>query len=153
VRAGAAAAGVLSALLMLPEGRTLLRDQRMAGMTACVAATEVLLRIPLGTVVLEEVAFRGLLPALCGERVSCVVFGLWHIAPTRRGLDLNGITSPHARPKAIAGACLATAVAGAYLCRLRRQGGLAAPVIAHAAVNGLATIAAVIAHHARAQGP
>lgn len=148
-RAGAAAAGVLSILLMTPKSRAALRDDRMAGMTARTLASDVLLRIPLGTVALEEIAFRGVLPALCGERVSCVAFGLWHVAPTRLGLDLNEITSPRARAGAIAVACAATAVAGEYLCWLRRQGGLAAPMTAHAVVNGLCAIAAVIAHRER----
>lgn len=144
-RIGMAAAGALGALLMMPEGQAALRDDRMAGMTARAVAGDVLLRIPLGTVVLEEVAFRGVLPALCGEWVSWVVFGLWHIPPTCRGLDLNGITSPPARARAVAGACVATSVAGAYLCRLRRRHGLAAPAIVHASVNGLCAIAAAIA--------
>jgi membrane protease YdiL (CAAX protease family) len=138
---------MLGLLLFHPVGRRALRDERMAWMTARTVIGEVLLRIPLGTVVLEEVTFRGVLPALGSTRLSCLVFGLWHIAPTRRMLDLNSITSPLARVGTIAGACVATAFAGMYLCQLRSQGGLAAPAVAHAAVNGLATIAAVIAHH------
>jgi hypothetical protein len=134
---------------MAPESRAALRDERMASMTARALTNDVLLRIPLGTVALEEIAFRGVLPALCGEPISCLVFGLWHIAPTRLGLDLNGITSPPARAGAIVVAFGATAIAGKYLCWLRRQGGLAAPMTAHATVNGLCAIAAVIAHRKR----
>jgi uncharacterized protein len=151
-RTGVAAACLLSAALMAPKGRTTLRDQRMAGMTARALTGDVLLRIPLGTVALEEVAFRGVLPALSSEWISCVTFGLWHIAPTRLGLDLNGITSPRTRAGAVAVACAATAAAGQYLCLLRHRGGLAAPMTAHAAVNGLCAIATVIAHRERA-GP
>jgi CAAX protease family protein len=44
-------------------------------------------RIPLGTVVLEEVAFRSVLPALAARRygisggvlIASALFGLWHV--------------------------------------------------------------------------
>ena len=53
----------------------------------------VLVQIPLGTVVLEEVAFRGVLPALMGASPAIrwrwvpvlgasILFGLWHILPS-----------------------------------------------------------------------
>lgn len=154
-RIGMAAAGVLAALLAVPGGRRALRDRRTAGMTGQVLAWETLVRIPLGTVVLEEVAFRGVLPALWERRVggegaavalSSTVFGLWHVPPTLRTLELNAVDRPAARAGALVGSCLVTGAAGVCLCRLRRQHGLVAPAVAHAAVNGLATIAAVIAH-------
>ena len=43
-----------------------------------------LVRIPLGTVVLEEVAFRAVLPALLSPVAAAGLFGLWHVVPTAR---------------------------------------------------------------------
>ncbi len=54
-------------------------------------ALQALVTIPLGTVLIEEVAFRGALPALLGRAGagtkaaivgSAVLFGLWHVAPS-----------------------------------------------------------------------
>jgi uncharacterized protein len=111
------------------------------------------LRIPLGTAVFEEVAFRGVLLAILvrtmrtasAMAVSSVVFGFWHVAPTMVALQINGVvvTSP-AGIGAIAGAVLVTTVAGMMFCWLReRAGSLVAPILAHWATNSLGLLAAV----------
>jgi uncharacterized protein len=110
------------------------------------------LRIPLGTAVFEEVAFRGVLFALLvrtmgtasAMAVSSVVFGLWHVPPTMVALQVNGVVvSSAAGVGAIAGAVLVTTVAGMMFCWLReRSGSLLAPILAHWATNSLGLLAA-----------
>jgi uncharacterized protein len=146
----------LAVLLALPATRPLLADARVAGLGLGGLAYQTLLRIPIGTALFEEVAFRGVLlgvwtshrglaAAIVG---SSVVFGLWHIGPTIVALDLNAVaTTPGARVLAVTAACVVTGVAGAGFAWLRVvTGGLAAPVLVHAALNSLATVAAWIAH-------
>lgn len=149
--AGAPLAGVAVALVVLavialvavlPRTRPLLADRRMAGVDARGTAWRAMVRIPLGTVVLEEVAFRGVLPALVSPAGAAALFGLWHVLPTIRTLDLNGL-SPSA--VAVGAAVAATAVVGLGLSALTvTTGGLLAPAVVHAAANGGATVAAYV---------
>ena len=143
VAAVAAASMVLAAvavLAVLPTTRRLFADQRMAGVDARGTAWQVLVRIPFGTVVLEEVAFRGVLPELLSPVLASVLFGLWHVVPTIKTLDINGVTT--SRAAAVAGAVGVTTIVGLALCWLRSEtGGLLAPALAHAAANGGAVVA------------
>jgi uncharacterized protein len=126
----------------------LLADRRMAGVDARGTAWRALVRIPLGTVVLEEAAFRGVLPALTSPVVASGLFGLWHVLPTARTLDVNGVV--RARRAAIAGAVGVTTVVGLVLCELRgATGGLLAPALAHAAANSGATMASYVVLRSR----
>jgi uncharacterized protein len=138
----------------LPFVPTLLADER-AQLEGAELAIAVLVRIPLGTALFEEVVFRGLLLAVflrcCPPRVavlaSSVVFGLWHIAPTAVSLELNGATPTSAAGMAaIAGTVALTTVAGLAFTWLRwRSGSLLAPVLAHWATNALGLLAAATA--------
>ena len=73
--------------LSLPATSALFLDGRAAGPLGA-ALFAALVRIPLGTAVLEEVAFRGVLPGLVGggwwraTLVSSGLFGLWHVLPS-----------------------------------------------------------------------
>ena len=138
----AAAAVVLTAIALAGVvAPRLLADQRMAGVDARGTAWRALVRIPLGTVVLEEVAFRAVLPALLSPVAAAALFGLWHIAPTAKTLDVNGVRRH--RAAAVAGAVAVTAVVGLVLWELRAAtGGLAAPALVHMAANSGATVAA-----------
>ena len=140
----AAALVVLAAIaLVATVAPGLLADQRMAGVDAPGTAWRALVRIPLGTVVLEEVAFRAVLPALLSPVAAAGLFGLWHIAPTTRTLDVNGVRRH--RALAVAGAVAATVVVGLVLWELRvATGGLAAPALVHVAANSGATVAASV---------
>jgi membrane protease YdiL (CAAX protease family) len=102
-----------------------------------IGAGEMLLRvlvvIPIGTVLVEELAFRGTLHGLLDRVASptrslvagSVLFGLWHIAPI---VD-DGVWI-------VAGTVLATTVAGAAFIWLRRRSGsLLAPILAHVGTN------------------
>ena len=116
----------------------------------------VLVRIPVGTAVTEELVFRGALFAIWRETgasdvgaalAAAAAFGLWHITPTVNGLRLN---DPHASaPKvriAVLAAVLLTTGAGLFLTWLRLEtGSLLAPIVLHAGVNSVGALAAVIA--------
>lgn len=163
LRLGGKLAALVAAGLMLgallPPTRSLFEDERVAGLSNGRVAYQALVRIPLGTVVLEEVAFRSVLPALFERRASRTVamvassalFGLWHVLPTLSALELNDL-APTTGEKvgAVTGAVVATAAGGAFLLWLRRRSGsLAAPALLHWAANGVATVTAVVVLRAR----
>ncbi len=159
LRVGMAAAAVVATALGLaaafPTAASLLRDQRLAGLTPLAFAGHVLVRIPLGTVLLEEVAFRGVLLARLvrglsprgAVGVSSAVFGLWHITPTLANVHANApLAGSLAAFLAVAAGAGFTALAGAVFSFLRmRSGSLVAPVIAHTATNVLGALAAFVA--------
>ena len=143
-------ATVLVAAALVPVTRSLFEDERAAGVTGAGLAYHALVRIPLGTVVLEEIAFRGVLLALLrrarstGAAVgwSSALFGLWHVVPTIEALRANDLTV-HVGP--VTAAVLVTGVAGAAFCWLRlRSGSLLAPALAHVATNSVALSLAVL---------
>ena len=146
---GSAAAGPVVAAFGLaalnPATRPLLNDQRIAGLDRRQLAYQVLLRIPVGTVAWEEIAFRGVLRAAlrrvlaepAATVVGSAVFGLWHIRPTAEALAVNRLAAGRgARIAAVIAVAAGTAGAGALLSLLReRSGSLAAPVLLHLAAN------------------
>jgi uncharacterized protein len=162
LRWGLAIAGVvalgLAAGVALPPTRGLFHDQRAVGLSGTGLAYEALLRIPLGTALFEELAFRGVLLALLlrltwsvpAVAVSSALFGLWHILPTISALRANDLaTGGPALIGAVGGAVVVTAIGGALLCVLRlHAGSLIAPVLAHTATNSLALSAAFIVQRA-----
>lgn len=96
--------------------------------------------IPVGTVLVEELAFRGVLQALLRRgrgraqalAVGSALFGLWHVAPTWS----DG-------PGTVLGTFVATTAAGVAFGWLReRSGSLAAPALAHVATNSGALVTA-----------
>lgn len=159
-RWGGACAAVVAAgygtALGVPALRPLLGDARVAGLGGGELAGQVLVRIPLGTVLWEEVAFRGVLLATLGRLlprrgatgVSAALFGLWHVRPTLGALAANDLAGgPLARTGAVVLACLGTAAAGVLFAELRlRSGSLLAPALLHLATNCLGLLAAAAAH-------
>lgn len=142
---------VLLVLLAVPAGREAFRDGRAADLSLERMLWGALVRVPLGTVLLEETAFRGVLWAMIRRRhgtawatgVSSLLFGVWHLMPSR-GINrsnaavgsLFGEGQAGVAPT-VAAAIVATAVAGVVLCELRRRSGsLLAPMTLHWAVNG-----------------
>jgi membrane protease YdiL (CAAX protease family) len=120
----------------------------------------VLVVIPLGTVVPEELAFRGLLLALLGRRhgvlagtlLSSGLFGLWHIVASLGGGPANtamvGVMGSDAAGTVarVTVTVAFTTLGGVVLCWLRlRSGSLLAPVLAHWTVNALGVIVTVVA--------
>ncbi len=101
---------------------------------------EVLVAIPFGTVVLEELAFRGTLLGLLRGRLSTpwavgvmsVLFGLWHVK------DVLYDPSGGIAVGAVVGTMGATTAAGVGFGWLRvRSGSLVAPILAHVATNSV----------------
>ena len=115
---------------------------------------EVAFNTPLGTVVLEEFAFRGLLLALFLRHTSMwrsvlwssLLFGAWHILPTLTTAASNGAmeqlaSTPAGLVLVVIGNVLSTAIAGAVFAYLRlRSGSLLAPALAHLATNDISYV-------------
>src|SRR5215475_16164929 len=98
--AAAAACGWML-IAAAPATRPVLRYERVAGLSGRSIAYQVMVRIPLGTVLWEETAFRGVLQAALGRvmpggaaiaAANCV-FGIWHIRPTAAALRINGLAA------------------------------------------------------------
>jgi membrane protease YdiL (CAAX protease family) len=154
----AAAAPVVAAFglaALTPATRPLLNDQRIAGLDRRQLAYQVLLRLPVGTVGWEEIAFRGVLQAAlrrvlaepAATAVGSAVFGLWHIRPTAEALAVNRLAAGRgARITAVTAVAAGTAGAGALFSLLReRSGSLAAPVLLHLAANCAGPLASALA--------
>ncbi|MEV4323406.1 CPBP family intramembrane glutamic endopeptidase [Microbispora rosea] len=95
---GALAAGVAAvyaAGVAHPRTRVLFHDERALALSCRRVLEEALVQVPFGTVLLEEVGFRGVLPALLGRSLppraavaaSAALFGLWHVLPA---MDMAG---------------------------------------------------------------
>lgn len=142
--------------LALPVLRPVLLDARVAGVAGRRLAADVLIRIPVGTVLWEEVAFRGVFQAalvrLFGMRPAAVttamLFGIWHVAPTLAAVRANAPgATPLQRRRAVLAGCTATGAAGLLFSALRQRGGsLLAPAILHVAANSLGLLAGAVAH-------
>lgn len=131
------------------HGGTVFDDRRATELSTSTAWYQALVRIPIGTALVEEVAFRGVLPALLASPdrprwvpggVSSLLFGVWHVLPSLHLAGANqgaGRLAGRAGPAGIPlAAVAATTAAGAVLHRLRRHGRhLAAPVLVHVAAN------------------
>lgn len=105
---------------------------------------ETLVRIPLGTVVVEEILFRGILPSETPRRgASSLAFGAWHVLPTISALDINDVQDPAVRRRAVVAGVAGTVLAGEALEWLRRRSGsLVAPALTHWAANAVGYVLA-----------
>jgi uncharacterized protein len=156
-RASAAVATVALLALAHPRTRALLRDERASVATGRAVWRRALLRFPVGTALFEEVAFRGVLPALFrqthhpvpAEALTGVVFAAWHLIPTDRALAGNPLRLelPGARRiLVIGGGSVAAGAATIPLGWARRAtGSLLAPWLIHSSFNSLSYLAAVAA--------
>ncbi|MFD5421216.1 CPBP family intramembrane glutamic endopeptidase [Streptomyces sp. NPDC127069] len=142
---------------LLPFTRDLFSDQRTAHLTGGEVALRMFLEVPLGTVLLEEYAFRGVLYGLIRRYrgtvtatiSSSLLFGLWHVLPSlhlatqKPALGAVFGSSPVGGAAAVLGAVLFTSAAGVLFCELRRRSdSLLAPIGLHWATNALGYLAA-----------
>jgi membrane protease YdiL (CAAX protease family) len=143
---GVVLAGLVVAVLVAPRA---FRDDRV-DVSLGKMLFEVLVEIPLATVMFEEVAFRGVLLGLLRKRlptwtalvVSALLFGLWHVDGVLHRHDGPGLAA------VVAGTVLATTVAGLGFAWLRvRSDSLVAPMLAHWATNSLAFVVAWVRWH------
>jgi membrane protease YdiL (CAAX protease family) len=145
VRLGAVAFVAVSAVVVVAGFAGLLTDDR-----ADVSGGEVLVRalvvIPLGTVLVEELAFRGVLHGLLVRATSTLgvyvagslLFGLWHVVPAWRGGGVDTDVVALGRVALVAGTFAATSLAGVGFVWLRaRSASLVAPALAHLATNSV----------------
>ena len=140
----------------LPATRDAFRDARYH-LDAQHALLTAFVLIPLGTVLFEEVAFRGVLwgllrrghGTLTATIVSSALYGVWHVLPSL-GLATNNQAIGNTVGKGTSGEAIAvlstvlfTGLAGVVFCELRRRSGsLLASIGLHWATNGLGVLAA-----------
>ncbi|MGH8880863.1 MAG: lysostaphin resistance A-like protein [Stackebrandtia sp.] len=149
----AAVAAVYLLGVLVPFTRDAFVDSRYQLGTGTALLTGFVL-IPLGTIALEEVAFRGVLMGLLGKRkgltlaisVSSVLFGLWHVLPSL-AMGANRFVASIVGSGFLAHVIMVAAVvaftgaAGWLLCEVRRRSGsLLAPMGLHWATNGLGVL-------------
>lgn len=126
----------VAAATALPPVRTAMADRDLPD----ASARWLLLRIPLGTVWAEEAAYRAALGTMAsaafgptgGRLLQSAVFGLSHIADAR------------ATGEPVVGTVVVTGAAGWLFALLfERSGSLAAPMLAHLAINEVGAVAAL----------
>lgn len=134
---------VAATMVSRPPLRTELADPRLSALSRRQAATQILVRIPVLTALIEEVFFRGVLhaaliaiyPTEIALWLGAGLFGLWHIGP---GMDQAAASEKTRWAGAIHtfGTVVVTTLAGAFLVWLRIEtGSIWAPFAVHAGVN------------------
>lgn len=136
---------VLAVGVVIPGGRGWFEHDG-ADLTTGELLRKALWTIPVGTALVEELVFRGVVLAVSWRifsarnavLASAVIFGLWHIPPI-----------VHDGPATVLGTVAATTAAGVGFALLRlRTGSVIAPMLAHVATNSGALTAAWIVTHA-----
>lgn len=147
-----AAAGCSAAIVLAaahPSTQRFFLDERLTDMSRRQTLYHASLRIPVATALAEEIMFRSALHALFARdhalqstlAWTSFMFGLWHILPTLDTFQGNPASSIVNRPErarllAALGIAGATTGAGLFFSYLRlRSRSVAAPVLAHAAIN------------------
>lgn len=142
LRLGAAVAGVVTAGVLTATAAAPVRSAMGERTLPARPWRWLAVEIPLGTVWSEETAFRGALSTLAargfgtrrGRLLQAATFGLTHIADAR------------ANAEPVIGTVALTAAAGWFFGLLtERSGSLAAPMLAHLAINESGAVAALIA--------
>lgn len=134
----------------VPFTHDLFLDDRVRTMTTSSVMASAFVRVPFGTVLLEEVAFRGVLLAQVAARarwwtavaVSSALFGLWHVLPSMGVEAVNPVAEDTVGTLpgwiTVVGSVVLTALAGVVFCWLRRRSrSLLAPMALHWATNSL----------------
>ena len=148
--------------MIVPATQSAFIDTRIGDADVAQMLWVVLVQIPLGTVVLEEVAFRGVLPALMGGSPAIrwrwipvlgasIVFGLWHILPSI-GIDnanaAVGGALGHNQVLTTTLAVVSMTIAGVAMCALAHLGkGIKTTMLLHWATNSLGFFAAWLLLH------
>lgn len=146
---------VIAAGAALPATRDLFRDTRYR-LDWPIALLTAFVLIPVGTVLVEEMAFRSVLWGLLRRAfglpaatvASSLLFGLWHVLPSMRLAADNRFISGAvghgvaAQALAVTGAVGFTALSGVVFCELRRRSGsVLASAGLHWATNALSVLA------------
>lgn len=144
--------GVLALGLTMPVFNEMYHDRRV-GAGVLTWLYQAFIRIPLGTAILEETAFRAVLPALFAARwgvlrgciAASLCFGAWHVLPAL-GLSKVNPVATRVFGSGVAGvaaavvfAVVGTAFAGLWWCWIRyRARSVLATMIAHVGSNSVA---------------
>lgn len=170
IRAGslwaAGAIGVVTLIylvgVLLPFSRPAFLDARYhLGVDG--ALMSALIIIPVGTILVEEIAFRSVLWGMLSRHMSVwrvlltssVLFGLWHVLPSLHlaaanhgvGAAVSG-AGTSARVLVVLGTVAFTALGGVVAGELRRRSGsLLASAGMHWATNGLGVLFGLVAWH------
>ena len=161
-RWGAAAVIAVAAVyvvgVLLPSTRLAFLDNRYHFGVAQ-ALSSAFIVIPLGTVLLEEVAFRSVLWGMLSRHmttwrvvmVSSSLFGLWHVLPAvnfaaTRAADAGADPGPSTTVLVVLGTVAFTALGGVVAGELRRRSGsVLASAGMHWATNALGVLFGVVA--------
>ncbi|NIJ12482.1 membrane protease YdiL (CAAX protease family) [Saccharomonospora amisosensis] len=152
--------GIYVVGVSLPMTRSLFLDARYhSGVSQALLTAFVL--IPLGTILLEEVAFRSVLWGMLSRHMtawrvlltSSALFGLWHVLPSlqvtgaNQGLsDVVSSQSPWTTVLVVAGTVAFTAAGGIVAGELRRRSGsVLASAGMHWATNSLGVLFGLVA--------
>jgi membrane protease YdiL (CAAX protease family) len=156
-----AVVGVGYALVAVSPASSALDDSRFQGDWSSTLLTAFVV-VPLGTVLWEEVAFRGVLWGQLHRRwsaqgatlVSSLLFGLWHVLPALAFADSNESVDELGQVAGtdlvtglvtVSATVVVTFLAGLVLCELRRRSqSLIAPIGLHWATNGLGVLAVAL---------
>jgi membrane protease YdiL (CAAX protease family) len=156
--------GVYVVGVLLPWTRPAFQDDRY-DLPLPGALHTALLVIPLGTVLLEEIAFRSVLWGALSRHcrpwqvlvTTSVLFGLWHVFPslsigdTNRGV--SGAVGGEGGPGVVAATVAFTTVGGLVFGELRRRSGsVVASAGAHWATNALGVLFGLLARRLDAAG-
>lgn len=135
----------------IPATRRGFRDKRAAEKGWPSVVYHSTIRIPFGTALLEETAFRGVLLAIVvtgwgwwpGVVVSSLLFGLWHILPSLEFHESSEVASAMgsgrwAAVRSVVFTVIGTGAAGVGFCLLRDfSDSLLPPIVLHASLNGI----------------
>ena len=135
----------------IPATRRGFNDKRAAEQGWMSVGYNAAIRIPFGTALMEEIAFRAVLLAVIvdgwgwtwGIIVSSLLFGLWHILPALEFQEANDAakmlgTGWRAKAWSILLTVAGTALAGVIFCLLRDySGSIFPPIVLHASLNGI----------------
>lgn len=123
-------------------------------------AFEAAVRIPLGTALVEEILFRGVLLGLLLQHhttaeallISAAIFGLWHIFPTIDSIKSNAVAAKaiaHKTPRAagsVIGVVIITFVAGLFFGWLKiLANSIVSPWLVHWSINASGIIGIAVA--------
>lgn len=161
LRWGGVVAGITATVLLigvaLPATRPLFEDDRVRSLSGWGVLFAAFVRVTFGTVLLEEVAFRSVAPAVLATKttrwkaigLASLAFGLWHILPSMSLHTVNPVADDTVGRLpvwvTVAGSVVSTTFVGIWLSFLRqRSGSILAPMLAHWSSNALGYLFAYV---------
>lgn len=149
---------VIASTIFIPFAKGFLNDKRVIRLNTRQFLYKTLVNLPIATVFLEEVIFRGVMLALLMQDftatqsvlISSLLFGLWHVLPAYTSVVTNDSLKTIKKPAipVVVGTVFITFLAGIGFSWLRlASGSLIAPMMAHFATNSGGIIASWWLHN------